>query len=152
MFIITYCYRDKNKFLPSNAISIDVLPDPLGNGQLIRWSSLIRGESMAHVGPTMRLMQLDLKMSSPSTRSLNNRPEGVSEPSSGSWDHENDELLNPRISLVGGEASAIGTLVWLSSYESRSSVCCRNSWTRSKETFPAASYTYIWETVRNCER
>lgn len=39
---------------------------------------------MAHVGPTMRLMQLGLKMSSPSTQSLNNRPEGVSEPSSGS--------------------------------------------------------------------
>ena len=65
---------------------------------------------MAYVGPTMRLMQLGLKMSSPSTRSLN-RPEGASEPSSGSWDHENDEFLTPRISLFGGEHSTIGALI-----------------------------------------
>jgi len=57
---------------------------------------------MTYVGPMMRLMQLDLKVSSPSMVNLNDRRlDGVNDPSSESNDHEKAAFRKPIMSSRG---------------------------------------------------
>lgn len=86
-------------YIPNSAINMEVFPEP--------------------VGPTIRLIQSCLKMSSSSIRSTNLRFDGVSEPST-SFDHAKVASRKPMASSLDW-ASLVNSCIEFSSSENESS-------------------------------
>lgn len=130
---------------PSNAIKIDVFPDPLRNEYFCQYRIIVILPRYPYVGPIIKLMALRLNIRSPSTRSRKTRLEGVANPisSSSSSDQENEASLNPISSLdwrsAAGFAACIES-IFSPRKESSNSLLCKNSLSRSRETLPVIQH------------